>query len=87
MIPIIASSFRCGKSNNLKRLKSSNIRSITIDNTCPISLVTVIPKGKKASFLMGTTEEELKTQPTMEDVKVQQNSPPGGQLYSPLFLS
>lgn len=66
MISIIASFLQCGKSNNLKRLESSNIRSITIYNTSPISLVTIIPKGKKASFLMGTTDEELTTQPTMD---------------------
>jgi formylglycine-generating enzyme required for sulfatase activity len=66
MISITASFLQCGKSNNLKRLEPSNIHSITIDNTSPISLITIIPKGEKATFLMGTTKEELKNQPTMD---------------------
>ena len=64
MISITASFLKCGKRDNLN--ESSNIRSITIDNTNPISLVTIISKGEKASFLMGTTDKELKTQPSMD---------------------
>jgi len=66
LICIIASVLQCTKSNNLKKSESSSIHSITIDDTNPISLITIISKGKQASFLMGTTDEELKTQPTMD---------------------
>jgi formylglycine-generating enzyme required for sulfatase activity len=66
MIFITVSFLQCGKSNNTKKIESSNICLITIDNTDPITLVEIIPTGKKASFLMGTTNEELNTQPKMD---------------------
>ena len=66
LICITTSVIQCTKSNNLKKLEVLNLNIINIDNTSPISLVTIIPKGEKATFLMGTTKEELKTQPTMD---------------------
>jgi len=39
---------------------------ILIENAGSISLITIIPKGTTASFLMGSTDAELEVQPSMD---------------------
>jgi len=68
LIFIILSIIQCDRRKNLEKLKSSTNHSISIENANPISLITIIPKGKTASFMMGTTDAELKNQPSMDHV-------------------
>ena len=41
---------------------------ISINNSCAISLITIIPKSKTVLFLLGTTNTELENQPSMDHV-------------------
>ncbi|MBN1181727.1 MAG: formylglycine-generating enzyme family protein [Bacteroidales bacterium] len=51
---------------NTEQSKLPEIRELAINNKCPLSLITIIPKGKIATYVMGITDAELKGQATME---------------------
>jgi formylglycine-generating enzyme required for sulfatase activity len=53
-------------SQNSKQSELPEIRKVAITNNCHVSFVTIIPKDKTATFLMGTTDKELAGQPTMD---------------------
>jgi formylglycine-generating enzyme required for sulfatase activity len=54
----------CNRSS--EQSKFSEIQEVTINNKCPLSLVTIIPKGETTTFLMGITDEELVGQATFD---------------------
>ncbi len=56
--------FGCTRNSGKSNLPA--IRELAINNKCPLSLVTIIPKDKTITFLMGITDEELKGQPVLE---------------------
>lgn len=66
LIFIILSLTHCDERKNTEKLKFPANRSIAVDNASPVHLVTIIPTGEKASFMMGTTDEELTNQPSMD---------------------
>jgi formylglycine-generating enzyme len=57
--------------------KLPEIRKVAINNKYHFSLITIIPKDKIITFLMGITDEELKDQPIMkhEDYYVNDEQP------------
>ena len=52
--------------HNSEQSQLPAIRKLAINNKCPLSLVTIIPKDEIITFHMGITDKELKGQVTME---------------------
>lgn len=52
--------------SNSEKTKLPVIRRLAINNKCPLSFVTIIPKGETATFLMGIEDEELNNQPALD---------------------
>ncbi len=56
----------CQQSKIDNKSASAITRSIAINSSVHLHLVTIIPEGENASFLMGTTEAESENQPSMD---------------------
>ncbi len=57
---------QCDISKKNESLSKSTNHEIFIENASSISLITIIPNGAKASFIMGSSDAELKVQPSMD---------------------